>query len=363
MRRRTLLRATAFGTGTGLAIAKPAVGQSEAVLSNRPNIRWRMATSWPKSSDIVFGNINLLCQRVSEMTSGRFVITPYESGELVPGLAVMDAVAEGTVECGHTAAYYYIDKNPALAFSTTVPFGLNAQQHLTWLLDGGGLEVLADLYADLGIVHFPAGSTGAQMGGWFRRKIEVLSDLQGLKMRIPGLAGNILERLGVEIKVLPGNEIFASLEQGTIDAAEWIGPYEDERLGLNRVAPYYYYPGWWEPGTTYEIQINRGEWDQLPAEYQEALKTATLEAHVQMLAAYDSANGSALERLLISGTELFVYSDEILNAAREETFAWYEETAKTDGQFRDVYESWKIFREQVYDWDAIARIPDFDSMT
>jgi len=357
MKRRNFLEtsaASAIGLG---ALTTRANSQAPNPLADAPFIRWRMATSWPKSLDIVFGSVNLLCQRVSEMTDGKFVITPYESDELVPGLEVMDAVAKGTVECGHTAGYYYVDKNPALAFGTTVPFGLTAQQQLAWLLEGGGLPLLQALYADFGILQFPMGSTGAQMGGWFRNPVESPADLQGLRMRIPGLGGKVLSRLGVEVQVLPGNEIFASLENGNIDAAEWVGPYEDEKLGLNRVAPYCYYPGWWEPGTTYELQINLEEWNALPTAYQEALRGAALEAHMNMLAEYDAANGNALERLIVAGTQLRPYSDSILTAAKQATNNFYEETAAENSDFRNIYTAWQAFRSRVYDWDKLSILP------
>ncbi|MDX2099264.1 MAG: ABC transporter substrate-binding protein, partial [Leptolyngbyaceae cyanobacterium bins.59] len=255
MKRRNLLGYAATGVGSAAALSacnKATTEESRmspGATPGQPTIRWRMATSWPKSLDIAFGTAELVCQKVSDMTKGRFVITPYEAGEIVPGLEVLDAISAGTAECGHTASYYFVKKNPALAFGTTIPFGLNAQQQNAWLNDGGGLDLIRKLYADFGVVTFPGGSTGAQMGGWFTRSIRSVQDLKGLKMRIPGMGGQVMKRLGVDVQVLAGNEIFGALETKRIDAAEWVGPYEDERLGLNRIAPFYYYPGWWEPGT------------------------------------------------------------------------------------------------------------------
>jgi TRAP-type mannitol/chloroaromatic compound transport system substrate-binding protein len=315
-----------------------------------------MATSWPKSLEIAFGTAAKICQLVSLMTNGRFAITPYAAGELVSGLEVLDAVSSGTVACGHTASYYYTDRNPALGFGTSVPFGLNAQQQNAWLYSGGGLEMMHELYADFGIINFPAGNTGAQMGGWFQRPIQSVADLQGLKMRIPGLGGQVMARLGVETQTLAGDEIFTALASGNIDAAEWVGPHEDERLGLHKIASYYYYPGWWEPGTTYELQVNRDRWEKLPQEYREILKAATTTANMDMLARYESANGQALHRLLMRNIQLKKYSPEILQAALREAFELYTETASRDATFKKVYERWQSYRQQVLQWHQINEL-------
>ena len=361
MQRRNLIKAGALSAATATLAAcgqgsPQTAGETPNPSPTLPFIRWRMATSWPKSLDIVFGTADQICRRVGEMTDGRFAITPYAAGEIVPGLDVLEAVRSQEVECGHTAAYYYVEQNPALAFATTVPFGLNAQQQTAWLYRGGGLELMQKLYADFRVINFPAGSTGAQMGGWFQKEIQAISDLKGLKMRIPGLGGQVMEALGVDVQVLPGDEIFAALERGSIDAAEWVGPYEDEKLGLNRVAPIYYYPGWWEPGTTYEVQINLDSWQSLPREYQEILRTAIFEAHTTMLAEYDSVNGAALQRLLQLGTQLNRYSNEILEAAQTAAFELYEADADQDSTFRQVYSQWKAFREQVYRWNRLNEL-------
>jgi TRAP-type mannitol/chloroaromatic compound transport system substrate-binding protein len=218
------------------------------------------------------------------------------------------------------------------------------------------LELLRKLYADFGVIKFPAGRTGAQMGGWFTRKVNTPADFQGLKMRIPGLGGKVMSRLGVDVQLLLGEEIFTALEVGTIQAAEWVGPFEDEKLGLNRVAPYYYYPGWWEPGTTYEVQVNLEAWEALPPAYRTVFEAAVAEAHLNMLSFYDQVNGQALEQLTLQGTELVAFSPEILQAAEKEAFAFYEETAAGDGRFKEVYDSWKVFRQQVYQWNRINEL-------
>ncbi len=333
------------------ASPQAAGGQAPAQGSDLPQLRWRMATSWPKSLDTIFGGAQTVADRVREMTDGRFVIEPFAAGEIVPGLQVLDAVQAGTVECGHTAAYYYVGKSNAFAFATSLPFGLTAQQQNAWLYHGGGMEALKPLYDQFGVVAFPAGNTGAQMGGWYKREVNSVSDLQGLKFRIPGLGGQVLQRLGALPQTLPGGEIFLALDRGAIDAAEWVGPYDDEVLGLQNAAPFYYYPGWWEPGPALEVQINRAAWDRLPKVYQEIIRTACYEANVNMLAKYDALNGAALQRLVEGGTQLKAYSDEILQAAQTAAFELYEEFAANDQTFRTIYEGWRAFREQIYRWN------------
>jgi len=321
-----------------------------------PSVRWRMATSWPKSLDTIFGGADTLCKRVSEMTSGRFEITPFAAGEIVPALQVFDAVQGGTVECGHTAAYYYIGKHPAFGFGTSVPFGLTAQQQNAWLYQGGGLEALRKIYTDFNILNFPAGNTGAQMGGWFKQPVKSVADLSGLKMRIPGLGGKVMAQLGVNVQVLPGGEIYLALDRGAIDAAEWVGPYDDEKLGLHKAAKYYYYPGWWEPGPTLEAQVNKMAWAKLPKEYQQIFTTAAYEANLTMLAQYDVRNRLALARLVAGGTQLTAYSQDILQAAQKVAFALYEENASQNLGFKQVYGEWKTFRQQIYNWNKINEL-------
>ena len=320
---------------------------------NQPLIRWRMATSWPKSLQILFEAADLLCQQVNIMTNGRFVITPYPAGELTDGLKVLQAVQDNIVECGHTASYYYLDYGSALAFGTTLPFGLTASQQNAWLYYGGGLEAMRKLYQDLGIVNFPGGNTGTQMGGWFKQEVKTIADFKGLRMRVPGLGGKILQRLGVEIQSLPGNRIFTALEQNIIDAAEWKNPHADQTLGLNKVAPYYYYPGWWEPGTSYEFQINLAQWNKLPVEYQEIFQAAATDVNTKMLAKFNAVNGKVLEQLVLTGTKLLPFSSEILQASYKEAFAMYEEMATGDENFRNLYLQWQKFRKQIYAWNEI----------
>jgi TRAP-type mannitol/chloroaromatic compound transport system substrate-binding protein len=286
------------------------------------------------------------------MSAGRFLIQPFAAGELVPGLEVLEAVQNGSVECGHTASYYYLGKNPALAFGTAVPFGLTAQQQNAWLFAGGGLEAIDRLYSDFGVRSFPAGNTGAQMGGWFKRPLEGLASLQGLKMRIPGLGGKVMAALGVNVQVLPGGEIFLALDRGAIDAAEWTGPYDDEKLGLNKAARYYYYPGWWEPGPTLTALVNLQAWSRLPSEYQAMFAAASQEANGLMLSRYDALNATVLQRLIKGGTQLKFYGEPILQAAREATDQILADSAK-DATFKRVYEQWRTFRQDVFAWNLV----------
>ncbi len=358
MKRREILgKGIAAGTVTTVAACgtRNSTGAGTNVQTGQ-RVRWRMVTSWPRSVGI-FDGAQLLVDRVKEMTGGRFNIQIFAAGQVVPPLQVLDSVQKGTVQCGHTASYFYIGKSPVLAFATSVPFGLNAQQQNSWLYHGGGLETMQKIYADkFNIIHFPAGNSGAQMGGWFKKQIKSAIDLKGLSMRIPGLGGQVMDRLGVNAQVLPGGEIFLALERGAIDAAEWVGPYDDEKLGLHKAASFYYYPGWWEPGPTLDALVNLKEWEKLPKEYQEVFKTAAYEANMSMLTQYDARNGEALNRLVAGGTKLIPYSQDILQAAQKASFDLLDENADKDPTFKGVYEKWKAFREKIYKWNRINEL-------
>lgn len=358
MKRRQFITRTAIGAGTVTALG--ACGQATQSAgttgSDLPIVRWQMATSWPTSLDTLFGAAQMMAAQVSAMTNGRFTIAPAAAGEIVPGLQVLDAVQAGTVQCGHSASYYYIGKNSALAFGTCVPFGLNAQQQNAWFYYGGGIEAMNKLYSDFNVIAFPAGNTGVQMGGWFKREVNTVSDLNGLKMRIPGLGGEVLARLGVNVQVLPGGEIFLALDRGAIDAAEWVGPYDDEKLGLNDAAEFYYYPGWWEPGSSFDFTVNLTAWQQLPKEYQAVIQAAAAYTNIDCLSKYDSRNPEALDRLLAKGTKLRPYSREILTAAQRESTALLEEKAAANPSFRKIYEPWKTFREEIFRWHGVSEL-------
>ncbi|MGQ9735384.1 MAG: TRAP transporter substrate-binding protein [Thermaceae bacterium] len=349
MKRRELLKKAGVGVAASAAFG-PVFAQAQ------PTVRWRLASSYPKSLDTIFGAAEVLADRVRELTGGRFQIRPYQAGEIVPGLQVMDAVQQGTVEAGHTASYYYVGKAQVLAFDTSVPFGLTARQQNAWMYHGDGIELFRSIFADFGIIQFPGGNTGAQMGGWFRKEIKSLADLKGLKMRIPGLGGVVMSRLGVVPQTLAGGDIYPALERGTIDATEWVGPYDDEKLGFYKVAKFYYYPGWHEPGPQLSFYVNLKEWQKLPKEYQQAFEAAAAEANLGMLAKYDQVNPPALQRLLRAGVRLRKWPNEIMQAAQKTAFALYEEEASKDATYRKVYAAWKKFREEEYRWFSVAEL-------
>lgn len=314
-----------------------------------PNVSWRLASSFPNSLDTIYGTAEILANRVDQLTEGRFQIRSYSAGELVPAFEVLGAVQNGTVQMGHAASYYFKGKHPALIFDCTVPFGLTARQQNAWLYHGGGLDLVRELFADFNVINFPGGNTGTQMGGWFRRDINSLTDLRGLKMRIPGLGGEVMNRLGVTVQVLPGGEIYPSLERGAIDAAEWVGPYDDEKLGFYEFVQNYYYPGWWEPGPGLSFYVNRGEWDKLPSMYQQAFEVAAAEANQAMLAMYDARNPPALQRLVDAGVQLRPFPDDVMVAARRMTEDLLEESA-SEPSFRKIYDAYKNWRDLSHTW-------------
>ena len=353
MKRREFVRKATLGTaGTGVLAAcgsdEPQGGGGESAASG-PRVSWRLASSFPPSLDILHGAAVHIADRVEALTAGQFTIRVFAAGELVPALAVMDGVESGTVQAGYTPDYWYIGKNPTLAFGTAIPFGMTNRQRDAWLHHGGGLDLMRDVFSDFGIITFPCGSTGPQFGGWFREPVDSLSDMRGLRMRIPGLAGEIMARLGVSVQVLGAAEIYPALERGAIDATEWVGPYDDEKLGLHRIAKNYYIPGWWEPGVTTTLQVSLDAWNELPPQYQEALRAACDGASIQTLSRYDLENPLALERLTTEeGVTLRSFSDDIMEAAWRESTAYLEEQAAEDPQFKQVYDSWRDFRDRTF---------------
>ncbi len=327
----------------------------------QPEVKWRLQSSFPKSLDTIYGGAEDLAARVSAATGGKFQISVFAAGEIVPPFQVLDAVQNGTVQAGHTASYYYFGKDPTFAFGTALPFGLNARQQNAWMYHGGGLELMRAFYKDYNVIQFPAGSTGAQMGGWFRKEINSVADMQGLKIRIAGLGGVVMSRLGAVPQQIGGPDIYPSLEKGTIDAAEWVGPYDDEKLGFQKVAKYYYYPGWWEGGASLEVMVNLKAWNELPREYQAILESAAAEANVHMQAKYDARNTAALKRLLSQGVQLRPFPADVMRAAYLESEKLYAEIAKENPKFSKVFESWAAFRADAIPWSSIAdgRFDDF----
>jgi TRAP-type mannitol/chloroaromatic compound transport system substrate-binding protein len=349
MERRSFLKKAAVGASVG-AVAAPALAAS----AEMPVINWRLASSFPKNLDTIFGASEVFTKRVAALTDGKFTIRAFAAGEIVPPLAVLDAVQAKTVEMGHSASYYYVGKDPTFAFDCAVPFGLTSRQQTAWFEQGGGRELMRDFFKGYGIINFMGGNTGTQMGGWFRKEIKSVADLKGLKMRISGLAGATMQRLGVVTQQLPAADIYPSLEKGTIDAAEWVGPYDDEKIGIYKVAPYYYAPGWWEAGPQLSFYINIAEWDKLPKQYQAAIETATYEAHVYMQAEYDVKNPAALARLIKNGAKLKFFSKDIMDAGYKAASAMMDEEAAKNPKFKKIYEPWKRFRQEQNTWASVA---------
>jgi len=297
MKRREFLQAAGVGLAAS-AVAAPAIAQST------PEVKWRLAASWPKSLDTLFGGCEYFSKRIAEITDNKFQVQVFAAGEIVPGLQVLDAVQNGTVEMGNTAMYYYFGKNPAFTFGTALPFGLNARQMISWIRHAGGEDLLNGLLKDFNCIGFAAANTGAQMGGWFRKEINSPDDLKGLKMRIGDFAGTIVAKLGLVPQQLAAGDIYPALEKGTLDACEWVGPHDDEKLGFVKVAKYYYYPGWWEGCGQAHNLINLAKWNELPKAYQSAIITASNDAWVWTLSKYDALNPVALRRLISAGAQL-----------------------------------------------------------
>lgn len=336
------------GAAGATALATPNLASSQ------PRLQWRCPGSFPKSLDTLWGTQEFVARRVSEMTDGAFQIQVFSPGEVAPALQVLDVVAQGSVECGYTAAYYYLDKDPSLAFATCLPFGLNSRQMWSWLHSGGGREALAPVYGDQGVHAIPAGNTGAQMGGWFRREIRSVQDLQGLKFRIAGLGGNALQKLGVTPQLIAGDDIQTAFSRGEIDAAEWVGPYDDEKLGLNRAAQFYYYPGWWEWAPSFDMVVNLRAWEALPRHYKAVLEAACTEGWHWMMQRYDAENPTAARRLIASGTQMRVFPQEVLQACYRASQDLYAQLGTQNARFQRIHADWDRFRREKQAWFGLA---------
>ncbi len=347
IKRRHLLRA-AGGAFAAAAIAKPAIAQSN------PAIKWRLTSSFPKSLDTLYGAVETITKFVSEATDGQFQIDGFAAGEIVPGLSALDAVSSGTVEACHTATYYYVGKDPTWALFCAVPFGLNTRQQNAWFFDGDGMTLMNEFCKKHGIYAIVAGNTSCQMGGWFRKEIKEPGDFKGLKFRIGGFAGQTIQKLGGVPQQIAGGDIYPALERGTIDAAEWVGPYDDEKLGLNKVAKYYYYPGWWEGSTANHTLVNLAKWNELPKRYQAILTGACSHANCVETGRYDARNPAALRKLLNGGAELRPFSPAIMDASYKASNEVNAETAANNADFKKVLESMQAFRNEEYYWWQVA---------
>ncbi|NBO75855.1 MAG: ABC transporter substrate-binding protein [Betaproteobacteria bacterium] len=342
-----------FVQGAGVA-GILAAGVAPAITHAQQNIRWRLTSGFPKPLDTIYGAAEVFAKKVGEMTGGRFQISVHAAAEIVPMPGLVDAVQNGTVEMGHTAPYYYFGKDETFALGCAIPFGLNSRQMTAWAYEGNGLRLMREFYRNYNIMSFPGGNTGAQMGGWFRKEIKSAADFKGLKFRIGGFAGRVMERLGVVPQNIPGGEIYQALEKGTVDAAEWVGPYDDQKLGFNKVAPNYYYPGFWEGGPQLDFYINSKAWDSLSAEYKAIIESACAYAHVDMQAKYDARNPVALKQLVGGGTKLFRFPKDVMETAFREAHALYSEVSAKNPNFKKVYEDYARFRTDQNLWFRFA---------
>jgi len=350
-RRSFFKKAGAAGVGAAAAttLAAPALAQSN------PKISWRMTSSFPKALGTIFGTSVKMAKYVHDATDGNFDIQVFAAGEIVPGLQALDAATSGTVEMAHTASYYYVGKDPTYALGTAIPFGLNARQTNAWFYYRDGMDLLNEFYKEKAHIYaLPCGNTGAQMGGWYRKEINNVNDLKGLKMRIAGLAGQVMEKLGVVPQQIAAGDIYASLERGTLDAVEFVGPYDDEKLGFYKVAKYYYYPAFWEGGAALHAMINLDKWNSLPKNYQALLTAACQAANCDMLASYDQKNPPALKKLVSNGAVLRPMSDDILNAAFKATQGIYDDLNAKNPSWKKIYDSLVAYRDEAFLWEQVA---------
>ena len=349
-RRKFLGRAlTASTSAAGLAaVASPAVAQE------MPSVKWRCVSSFPKNLEVLFGCAPFLARAVAEATDNKFQIQVHAAGEVVPALQAFDAVAGASVEMCHTAAYYYAGKDPAFALATHAPFLLNTRQQAAWAYHGEGKELLETFFQQYKVVALPGGNTTTQMGGWFRKEIKGLDDLKGLKFRISGLGGQVLARLGVIPQQIGAGDIYPALERGTIDAAEFNGPFDDEKLGLFKVAPHYYYPGFWDGTSLQHFFIGNAAWESLPKSYQSILRTAAAAANIDSIAHYDVLNPPALRRLVGSGVKLHAFPAAVIDAAYDASIKLYAEISATNPTFKKIYESQRAYQKEASPWNQVS---------
>jgi TRAP-type mannitol/chloroaromatic compound transport system substrate-binding protein len=344
-----------FLQGAGMA-GILATGVAPAVVNAQAAVRWRLTSSFPKSLDTIYGGAEVLANRVRAITGGKFDIQVFAGGEIAPGLQALDVTQNGTVECCHTCSYYYVGKDKTFGFGTSVPFGMNNRQMNAWIYYGGGQKLLDEFYSAYNIVSFAGGNTGVQMGGWFRKEIKNLNDVKGLKMRIAGLGGNVFAGLGVVPQQIAGGDIYPALEKGTIDGAEWVGPYDDEKLGFFKVAKNYYFPGWWEPGPVIHFFVNKDAWAKLPKEYQEAFQAAAYESNVTMMAEYDHKNPAALLRLVGQGVKLRKYPKAVIDAAYKSAVQLYSDESAKNPAFKKIYDEYLKYQKTQNRWFSVAEL-------
>ena len=345
MNRRALMGAAATAP---VALATPALAQS------LPEVRWRCQSAFPRLFDVLYGTAEKISQRCAQLTEGKFRIQIFPAPEIVPTGGILDALQQGSIDCAHTASYYYVGKEPSFAPLTAFPFGLNTRQATAWFRFGGGNELAAELFRDYNIIGLTAGDTGAQMGGWFREEVPDLAKLRGLKFRIPGLAGQLFARLGATPQNIAPGDIYTALERGVLDAVEFVGPHDDERANYVRVARYYYAPGFWEPSARLHFMSNVRAYEALPDGYKNALAVACAEADAEMVARYDHLNPQALRRLIAAGAQLKFWPRPILEAAWKANEEQIAEISGQNPRFKKVMESYLRFRTEQFQWFRVA---------
>ncbi|QBH21394.1 ABC transporter substrate-binding protein [Alcaligenes faecalis] len=338
---------------TGLA-GIVASGMAPALVKAQENLRWRLASSFPKNLDTIYGGGEVFAQKVRELSDGKFTISVHAGGELMPAMGVVDALEQNSVEAAHTAPYYFFGKNEAFALSCAIPFGMNSRQLTAWMYHGNGLKLTRDFYANYNIVNFPCGNSGVQMGGWFRKQINTPDDIRGLKIRIGGLPGKVIEKLGGIPQNIAGGEVYQALEKGVIDAAEWVGPYDDLRLGFHKVAPYYYYPGWWEGSVGLDLLVNKKAYEGLSQHYKDIVAAASTYAHLDMQAKYDARNPGALKELVGQGAKVLPFSKEVLDASFKASEQLYAELSESNPQWRTIYADYRAFQKDELLWFRFA---------
>jgi TRAP-type mannitol/chloroaromatic compound transport system substrate-binding protein len=348
MDRRGFIKKTGAAAAVVPALAAPAIAQS------MPELKWRMTSSFPKALDTIYGAAETFSKFVAEATDNKFQIQVFPGGEIAPPLEAANEVGKGNIEMCHTASYYYWGKDPTYAFGTAVPFGLNSRQQNAWMYYAGGNDLMNEFYATQNLIGFPCGNTGAQMGGWFRKEIKSVADMQGVKMRIGGFGGKVISKIGVVPQQIPGAQIYENLEKGVIDAAEWVGPYDDLKLGFVKVAPHYYYPGWWEGGAVLHTMINTAKWAELPPAYQSIVKTACQAANSDMQASYDAKNPAALKELVGSGAKLAPYPQDVMEACFNAAKETYAEIAGTNAAFKKIHDNMMAFRADAFLWQQLS---------
>lgn len=353
MQRRSFIQTATVGA----ALAAPAVVQAQAL----PQVRWRLASSWPKSLDTIHGAAEVVAKRVAAATGGKFEISVHGPGELVPAFGVADAVQQGTVECAHTSAVFFFGKDATFAFDGALPFGMTSRQQTGWMYEGGGLALMREFYRDYNIVNFPCGNTGAQMAGWFRKEVKGMADVKGLKFRSGGFGGVVWQALGAVPQSIPGGEIYTALEKGTIDGAEFVGPYDDEKLGFYKVVKYYHYPSFVEPCGQITMYVNAKAWEALPKEYQQIFELACSHAHIETQAKYDSRNPDALRRLVGNGVILRPFPRDVGATAWKLTNEIYADLSAKNAKWKKIYDHFVKYRDDQILWSRFSEA-GFDNL-